>query len=414
MGNKREGSKSKRKRETDLEVVRGVGRDSAVRADGVLLHGFAGIGVLVVDGDEAQVHVLEEAGSGRSTSAPDKTMGLTIRQFECVAEGRCYVYSLTPCVETVKKLVFSKCSAACVANGSMNCRPVGLKFASPRKVSTVCSTPTVPLSTPACWRSSTSSKKARALNCPMNGSTTEPEESVRRRGHQRALARRLTAGVGAGAVGGSAARLPAGAAEWYLVVLGLQTLAGGRTGCLERHKQEARARRHGKRLVGARARREQRGGAARGVVALVDAHPVGVRGGLEKIEHHLHPLVGGPRDHPRHVVARRVQVADVADAPSRVEAQRRAVRHLGGRVVHVEDPAAVDGAPAVRSRARRRRRVPVVAGEDLHDAFVAARLADALLGHVVGEVLDRPIHVHKLRQAARGDLGRRADGPEGA
>mmetsp|Transcript_28055 Transcript_28055/g.57467 ORF Transcript_28055/g.57467 Transcript_28055/m.57467 type:complete len:298 (-) Transcript_28055:932-1825(-) len=84
------------------------------------------------------------------------------------------VSCISPYVETVKKLVFSRWIATCVASISMTpfIKPVGLKFARPRKVSTVCSTPTVPFSCPALVRRSTSSSSMRARYCLMCGSTT--------------------------------------------------------------------------------------------------------------------------------------------------------------------------------------------------------------------------------------------------
>eukprot|EP00961_Rhodomonas_salina_P269593 3642214-Rhodomonas_salina.2 len=71
----------------------------------------------------------------------------------------------------------------CVANVSSTGKPVGRKLANPRNVSTVCSTPTVPLSCPALDRSSTSSRWISNEYCPKKGSrfsnaTTPGEASI--------------------------------------------------------------------------------------------------------------------------------------------------------------------------------------------------------------------------------------------
>eukprot|EP00961_Rhodomonas_salina_P083824 1126443-Rhodomonas_salina.1 len=52
------------------------------------------------------------------------------------------VYSFTPWVETEKKLVFSRWMLVCVEKVSSASSPVTRKLVRPRKVSTVCSTPT--------------------------------------------------------------------------------------------------------------------------------------------------------------------------------------------------------------------------------------------------------------------------------
>mmetsp|Transcript_29340 Transcript_29340/g.69702 ORF Transcript_29340/g.69702 Transcript_29340/m.69702 type:complete len:224 (+) Transcript_29340:701-1372(+) len=61
--------------------------------------------------------------------------------------------------------------ATCIAKVSRTLSPVGRKLESPKKVSTVCSMPTVPLSLPAFVLSSTSSKWISNRYCPKKGST---------------------------------------------------------------------------------------------------------------------------------------------------------------------------------------------------------------------------------------------------
>eukprot|EP00961_Rhodomonas_salina_P156202 2103057-Rhodomonas_salina.1 len=86
--------------------------------------------------------------------------------------GGAYVYSFTPCVETEKKLVFSRWMLTCTALVSSTLPPVIPKLVSPTNVSIVCSTPTVPRSLPASVLSSRSSRNSVALYMPTYSSMT--------------------------------------------------------------------------------------------------------------------------------------------------------------------------------------------------------------------------------------------------